>query len=166
MHRFKGAIAAPIMVGLFMAVAGCGAAAAASGTSHSAALTSGAGSRAAAVARVGPVSSPTRSAPPVSSQSGTASTAFPGIWDITTWQAYRAAQASVLQGHQPWLLDPELVVRAWASQWTSAPVVRKITANTFEVTTPGTNVVTTVRGICPDPTSAAPIWVITAISHS
>lgn len=57
-------------------------------------------------------------------------------------------------------------MRAWASQWTSAPVVRKITANTFVVITSGTNVVTTVRGICPDPTSAAPIWVITAISHS
>lgn len=174
MRRFKGVIGAPVMVGLFMAVTGCGpAAASASGPSHSAALTSRlvshsySQSRTGAAAPVGPVSSPARSGPPLSGPLGTASTAFPGIWDITTWQAYRAAQASVVQGHQPWLLDPESVVRAWAaSQWSPAPAVHQVTANTFQVTKPGTNVVYTVRGTCPDPTSAAAIWVITAISHS
>jgi hypothetical protein len=167
MRRFTGAIAAPIMAGLFMAVAGCGtAAASASGASHSAALTHGGGSHTGAMAPVGPLSSPARTKPPVGAQSSVAK-AFPGIWDITTWQAYRAAQTSVMQGHQPWLLDPELVVQAWAaSQWSPAPTVHRIAADSFEVTKPGTNIIYTVRGTCPDPASAAPIWVITAISHS
>ncbi|HWG27592.1 hypothetical protein [Actinospica sp.] len=95
-----------------------------------------------------------------------ASAAFPGIWDITSWKAYRAAQASVEQGHQPWLLDPELVVSAWAHRWTPVPAVRQIAPDTFQVTEPGTSVIYTIRGTRPDPNSATPIWVITAISHT
>jgi hypothetical protein len=92
---------------------------------------------------------------------------FPGIWDITSWQAYRTAQASVEQGHQPWLLDPASVVRAWAgSTWGTAPTVRQIGSDTFQLTEPGGTVVDTIRGTRPVPTGAAPIWVITSIARS
>lgn len=161
MHRVSGVILVPVMIGTLMtgAVAACGSttpsvATSATGTSHSTAPSPVPGTPSAGTSSV---STPTASP----------SAAFPGIWDITSWQAYRAAQASVLQGHQPWLLDPESVVRAWAaSQWTTVPAVHQIAADTFQLVKPGTNVIYTVRGTCPDPKSAAPIWVITAITHS
>lgn len=169
MHRVRGAIVVPVMVGLLTAgaVAACGSTtasvtASATGTSRSTASPPVPGtpsSPAPGTASAGMSSVSTPAASP--------SAAFPGIWDITSWQAYRAAQASVMQGHQPWLLDPESVVRAWAaSQWTTVPAVRQIAADTFQLTKPGTNVIYTVRGTRPDPNSAAPIWVITAITHS
>jgi hypothetical protein len=91
---------------------------------------------------------------------------FPGIWDITSWPQYTAAQQSVEQGHQPWLLNPALVVQAWASQWTPAPTPRQIATDTFQVTKPGTNTVYTIHGTRPVSTGPAPIWVITSITHS
>ena len=167
MNRFRGAIVVSAMVSLLTAgaVAACGSAPAAvtpsaTGTSHSAASSP--------VVSTSPVvSKPPVGTSSVSTPSASASAAFPGIWDITSWSEYRAAQASVMQGHQPWLLDPESVVQAWAAgQWTTVPPVHQIAADTFQLTKPGTHVIYTVRGTRPDPTSAAPIWVITAITHS
>lgn len=112
-----------------------------------------------------PATSKTPAKPPTSSaESGP----FPGIWDITIWQQYQEAQAAVEQGAEPWLLDPKSVVSAWASaqQWSSTPAVQQTATDTFQLTEPGTNVLYTIRGTCPDPGSAAPIWVITSISHT
>lgn len=76
-------------------------------------------------------------------------------------------QEAVRQGHQPWRGDPEAVVQAWAmSRWNPVPELRRITADSFQVTEPGTNVVYTIRGTCPDPNSDARVWVITSITHS
>jgi hypothetical protein len=112
-----------------------------------------------------PATSRTPAKPPASSaESGP----FPGIWDITTWQQYQQAQTAVEQGSEPWLLDPKSVVSAWAAaqQWSSTPAVQQTATDTFQLTEPGTNVLYTIRGTCPDPSSAAPIWVITSISHT
>lgn len=87
---------------------------------------------------------------------------FPGIWNITTWPKYWAMQYSWLNGHQPWLSSPSMVVEAWArSQYGAAPVIRQVTANTFAVTAPSGNTVT-VTGI--RPVSVPGPWVITKIS--
>jgi hypothetical protein len=163
MRIFGGAVAAPIIVGVLSAATGCGSTAAAdSGTPHSTASSATTAVAASTPSVPGPSTAPTTGAATTS-----VSTPFPGIWDITSWQAYRTAQTAVEQGHQPWLLDPASVVRAWAaSRWTTAPAVRQITADSFQLTEPGTTVVFTVRGTRPDPTGAAPIWVITAITHS
>jgi len=83
---------------------------------------------------------------------------FPGIWDITSWPQYWATQYAWLNGHQPWLSSPSLVVQAWAG---SASLVRPVSANTFKVTKPDgkTFTVTGVR-----PVSVPGLWVITAIT--
>lgn len=93
---------------------------------------------------------------------------FPGIWDITTWQQYQDAQTAVEQGSEPWLLDPKSVVTAWAAaqQWSSTPAVQQTGTDTFQLTEPGTDVLYTIAGTCPEPNSAAPIWVITSIDHT
>lgn len=144
MRTFRRALTAPVIVGLLVTATGCGTAAAAA------------------------PAAPTTTAPPSKTlpPSASASAAFPGIWDITSWQQYREAQRSVEQGHQPWLLDPELVVQAWAARWALDIPVQKVAADTFQVTKPGTHVVYTIRGTRPDPTGPAPIWVITQITHS
>jgi len=86
---------------------------------------------------------------------------FPGIWDITSWPQYWAAQYSWLNGHQPWLSSPSAVVQVWAGGIGSASVVRQVSANTFKVTKPDgkTFTVTGVR-----PVSVPGPWVITRIS--
>jgi hypothetical protein len=83
---------------------------------------------------------------------------FPGIWDITSWPQYWATQYSWLNGHQPWLGSPSLVVQAWAG---SGSVVRQVSANTLKVTKPDgtTYTVTGVR-----PVSVPGPWVITKIT--
>jgi hypothetical protein len=176
MHRFSGALAASIAVGVLVTVAGCKTSAApvesAIGTLPPTAV------RVATTAATTAVAAPPAATPTPAGGSTAVSAApthpgtstpapFPGIWDITTWQQYRAAQASVEQGHQPWLLDPASVVQAWAGSWWTTPSpVHRITPDEFQVTKPGTNVVYTVRGTRPDPSGPAPIWVITAIAHS
>ena len=86
---------------------------------------------------------------------------FPGIWDITSWTQYWAAQYAWLDGHQPWLSSPSLVVQVWAGGIGSASVVRQVSANTFKVTKPDgkTYTVTGVR-----PVSVPGPWVITKIT--
>lgn len=107
--------------------------------------------------------SPAGAASTTTSAAGT-SAPFPGIWDITSWQQYREEQAAVEQGAQPWLLDPESVVQAWAAaQQFSSPTVVRLDTDTFRVTT-SAGVVYTVSVTCPGAGSAAPIWVITHIS--
>jgi hypothetical protein len=88
---------------------------------------------------------------------------FPGIWDITSWHQYWAAQSSVAEGHQPWLLSPSSVVRAWAGG-SSQVGIKQTGPNTFKVTKPGTSRVATVTGTRPVSTGPAPIWVITHVS--
>jgi len=90
---------------------------------------------------------------------------FPGIWDITSWRRYWAAQYSVEQGHQPWLLRPSSVVTAWAAAWTRHAVVRQLGPSTFEVRKPGTSQKAIVTGARPVRTGPAPIWVITHVTH-
>jgi hypothetical protein len=88
---------------------------------------------------------------------------FPGIWDITSWQQYWEAQYSWLNGHQPWLSSPAMVVEAWArSQWNTAPVVRQVNADTFLVTEPNGRI-DTVTGTRPVPVPGP--WVITRITY-
>ena len=88
---------------------------------------------------------------------------FPGIWDLTSWPQYWTFQYSWLNGHQPWLASPLMVVRAWAySRWNTTPVVRQVNASTFTVTEPGgkTDTVTGTR-----PVSVPGPWVITKITY-
>lgn len=89
---------------------------------------------------------------------------FPGIWNITSWSQYWAMQYSWLNGHQPWLASPLMVVQAWASsRWqTTAPVVRQVNTSTFKVTEPNgkTDTVTGTR-----PVSVPGPWVITKITY-
>jgi hypothetical protein len=88
---------------------------------------------------------------------------FPGIWDITSWPAYWAAQYAWNNGHQPWLADPQSVVEVWArSRWHTVPPITQTGPNTFRVTDPGTGKVYTVTGIRPVSTPGP--WVITKIS--
>jgi len=89
--------------------------------------------------------------------------AFPGIWDITSWQQYWAAQYAWSNGHQPWLSDPAMVVEAWSrSRWQTAPVVRQVSAGTFQVTEPGGRI-DTVTGT--RPVTVPGPWVITKITY-
>ena len=89
--------------------------------------------------------------------------AFPGIWDITSWPQYWATQYSWLNGHQPWLASPLMVVQAWASnRWPATPVIRQVNASTFQVTEPGGKT-TTVTGT--RPVSVPGPWVITTITY-
>jgi hypothetical protein len=83
---------------------------------------------------------------------------FPGIWDITSWPQYWAMQYAWLNGHQPWLANPLMVVQAWAY---GRGVVHQVDASTFKVTEPGgkTDTVTGTR-----PVSVPGPWVITTIS--
>ena len=107
----------------------------------------------------------TSASPGTSTTSSIPAEPFPGIWDITSWQQYRTFQASVAQGHQPWLTDPASVVAAWAADSVSAtPPVHQIATNVYQVTKPGTTTVYTIHGIVPDPGSGPAIWVITSIS--
>jgi hypothetical protein len=88
---------------------------------------------------------------------------FPGIWDITGWPAYWAAQYAWNNGHQPWLADPESVVETWArSRWNTVPASKQTGPNTFQVTDPSTGKVYTVTGTRPVSTPGP--WVITRIS--
>src|SRR5215831_13420930 len=91
---------------------------------------------------------------------------FPGIWDITSWHRYWAAQAAVEQGHQPWLLSPSSVVTAWAAGWSGSAHVRQTGPGTFEVTRPGTSQAAIVTGTRPVRTGPARIWVITHVSYT
>jgi hypothetical protein len=90
--------------------------------------------------------------------------AFPGVWDITSWRQYWSAQASVEQGHQPWLLRPSSVVKAWAAGWASNATVAQTGPDRFTVTKPGQMATVTVTR--PVRTGPAPIWVISHISYA
>jgi hypothetical protein len=87
---------------------------------------------------------------------------FPGSWDATSWPQYWAMQYSWLNGHQPWLSNPLMVVQAWArGRWpATAAVIRQVTPGTFKVTGPDgkTDTVTGVR-----PVNVPGPWVITQI---
>ena len=88
---------------------------------------------------------------------------FPGIWDITSWPQYWASQYAWLNGHQPWLADPQLVVGAWArSRWNTVPAITQTGPGTFRVTDPSTGKIYTVTGTRPVTTPGP--WVITKIS--
>lgn len=88
---------------------------------------------------------------------------FPGIWDITSWQAYWETQYGWENGHQPWRSSPGMVVEAWArSRWHTTPVIRQTGADTFQVTEPDGRI-DTVTGTRPA-TVPGP-WVITKIIY-
>jgi len=90
-------------------------------------------------------------------------TRFPGIWDITSWRLYWESQYSWLNGRQPWLGNPAMVVQAWArSRWPAGPAIRQVNANTFSVTEPGGRT-DTVTGTRPAPVPGP--WVITKITY-
>jgi hypothetical protein len=90
---------------------------------------------------------------------------FPGISDVTSWPQYWALQYSWLNGHQPWLSSPLMVVQAWArNRWPAATaVIHQVNPGTFKVTGPDgkTDTVTGVR-----PVSVPGPWVITQIIGS
>ena len=169
MRTFNRALLAPVTVGLLITATGCGAVAAAAPSATVTRAVTVTTAVEVATQRPFTVASPSSAAShadTVSAPRSSASSAFPGIWDITSWQQYREAQAAVEQGHQPWLLDPVSVVQAWAARWAVNLPVRKLAADTYRVAEPGTHVAYTIRGTRPDPTGPAPIWVITQITRS
>jgi hypothetical protein len=88
--------------------------------------------------------------------------AFPGIWNITSWPRYWTMQYSWLNGHQPWLSNPSMVIEAWArSEFGTTPVISQVSANRFKATEPdGTvHIVIGVR-----PVSVPGPWVIAMAS--
>jgi len=95
----------------------------------------------------------------------TAMPPFPGIWDITSWPQFWSMQIAVMQGHQPWLLSPPMVVQAWAAGNMTNPVVQQTGPGTFTVTEPSTGKQATITGTCPV-TAGARIWVITKIADN
>ena len=87
---------------------------------------------------------------------------FPGIWDITSWPQYWAAQYAWNNGHQPWLSNPAMVVGAWArSRWNTTPAIQQVGPDTYKVTEPATGKTDTVTGTRPADVPGP--WVITAI---
>jgi hypothetical protein len=91
---------------------------------------------------------------------------FPGVWDITSWQQFWQAQTAVENGHQPWLVSPAQVVRAWAATFSSQPTIRRTGPDTFQVTDPTAPVrprMAIVSGARPVTTGQARLWVITSI---
>jgi hypothetical protein len=90
---------------------------------------------------------------------------FPGIWDITNWPQFWQTQAAFLDGHQPWLNNPLMVVQAWAAGHMSKPVIRQIGPDAFTVTEPGTGRQATVSGARPVTVGPAQLWVITKIAY-
>ncbi len=92
---------------------------------------------------------------------------FPGIWDITSWHQYWAAQVAVENGHQPWLINPAMVVSAWASRrFASQPSIRQVGPNTFLVTDTGLDRVIIVTGTRPVPAGQVSPWVITSVVYA
>ena len=79
---------------------------------------------------------------------------FPGIWDARTWAQYWSLQYTWLNGHQPWLASPLLVVQAWAG---SGAKITQLSANAFRVMKTGR--VYTVTGRVPVPVPGP--WVMT-----
>ncbi len=69
---------------------------------------------------------------------------------------------SWLNGHQPWLANPLMVVQVWAGSPWSTAVIRQVDASTFKVTEPGGKV-DTVTGT--RPVSVPGPWVITKITY-
>jgi hypothetical protein len=88
---------------------------------------------------------------------------FPGIWDITSWQQFWQSQTAFENGHQPWLASPALVVRAWASSFSSQPTIQQTGPDTFQVTDPVRARMAIVTGTRPVTTGQAQLWVITSI---
>jgi hypothetical protein len=91
---------------------------------------------------------------------------FPGIWDITSWRQFWQFQTAFENGHQPWLVSPPMVVRAWASSFSSKPAIRQTGPDTFQVTDPTDPVrpkTAIVSGTRPVTTGQAQLWVITSI---
>lgn len=91
---------------------------------------------------------------------------FPGIWDITSWRQFWQFQTAFENGHQPWLGSPPMVVRAWASSFSSKPAIRQTGPDTFQVTDPTDSVgrkMAIVSGTRPVTTGQAQLWVITSI---
>ena len=174
MRKINGVVAVPITACLLLAAVGCSsiAAAAPATVKSSKAATTNLTSnvKGSGTSTPAPTSTPAQTTQAAQTTTATPSqkqAPFPGIWDITTWAQYRAFQAAVEQGHQPWLLNPPMVVSAWAAAtWQPVPAVRQVSANVFQVVEPGTSITYTIHGICPDPKSSAPIWVITSISHN
>ncbi len=91
---------------------------------------------------------------------------FPGIWDITSWRQFWQFQTAVENGHQPWLSSPPMVVRAWATGFSSRPTIRQTGPDTFQVTDPTDPVkpkMAIISGTRPVTTGQAQLWVITTI---
>ena len=89
---------------------------------------------------------------------------FPGIWDITTWPQFWAAQVAFNEGHQPWLGSPLMVVQAWAGEHMPNATVSQAGPNTFKVTEPSTDQQAVITGTRPVTVGMAQLWVITRIS--
>ncbi len=91
---------------------------------------------------------------------------FPGIWDITSWRQFWETQTAFENGHQPWLGSPPMVVRAWATGFSSRPTIRQTGPDTFQVTDPTDPVrpkMAIISGTRPVTTGQAQLWVITTI---
>jgi hypothetical protein len=93
---------------------------------------------------------------------------FPGIWDIRTWQQAREVQEAVDNGHQPWRCGADTLVTLYAQQVLHVvqPVVRRVDASTYTVTSPGQGVIATVTVTQPVRQGTCGIWVITKVTRS
>jgi hypothetical protein len=71
-------------------------------------------------------------------------------------------------GHQPWRCNPETLVALYAQQvlHVAQPIVRRVDASTFKVTTPGQGVIATVNVTQPFKQRTCAIWVITTVTRS
>jgi hypothetical protein len=93
--------------------------------------------------------------------------AFPGIWDIRTWEQAWEIQEAVDNGHQPWRASPTDVVVPYAISvlGVAQPIVRLVDADTVEVSKPGSGVVATVHVAQPVTHRPGGIWVITKVDR-
>ena len=96
--------------------------------------------------------------------------AFPGIWEIRTWEAAYALQAAVDDGHQPWRTSAVEVVTVYAEQvllpGPEHPIVRQADPHTLEVSTSDGKVIATVQVTQPVRQGPGGIWVITRVDRT
>lgn len=91
--------------------------------------------------------------------------AFPGIWDVRTWEQAWQVQEAVDDGHEPWRTSPTDSVMPYAIDvlGVARPIVRLVDPHTVEVSRPGAGVIATVQVTQPVTRGSGGIWVITRV---
>jgi hypothetical protein len=84
------------------------------------------------------------------------------IWPLTTAEEAEHTQASVDEGHSPWMVDPATVVESFAAAelgW-EEPVVEPLAVATYRVTDSATGVAATVDVAQPAREGSGGIWAV------